>query len=235
MCIKLNKINAQAKLEAESLDDASDEEGGEDDGEEARKAQQEAEEVAAKKSKAKDSNGEDGKENQTPDENDKQEDGEDETVDSLMGKLRDLHAQMRLRHAVNLKKANTEVLCLQTRIANSIQEYSLQDFGLMISPPKIENENENSSSKSSNRSSMGSVVSTNSPWRPLLLTLADLVNSSCLEIEDSFKDMRKNARSIDSNWWKSSLAKHIGWMNTLNTRNEVCVFLCLNIKSLLFI
>jgi hypothetical protein len=217
------------------LEDGSDEE--EDDSNEARQAQRQAEEEAAKKSKGnknnnggEDGGGEEGEDVKDPDGSDAngkkgkggKEDEEDESVDSLLGKLRDLHAQMRLRHAINLKKANTEVLCLQTRIENSMKEYSLQD-GTFISE---KSSSSNSSSGGGSSKSSDSKGNNENPWRPLLLTLADLVNSSCLQIEEDFKTKRKNAEPIDATWWKLSLAKHIGWMNTLNTRAEVEMCVC---------
>jgi hypothetical protein len=220
------------------LEDGSDEE--EDDSNEARQAQRQAEEEAAKKSKGnknnnggEDGGGEEGEEGKDPDGSDAngkkgkggKEDEEDESVDSLLGKLRDLHAQMRLRHAINLKKANTEVLCLQTRIENSMKEYSLQD-GTFISEKSSSSSNSSSGGGGGSSKSSDSKGSNENPWRPLLLTLADLVNSSCLQIEEDFKTKRKNAEPIDATWWKLSLAKHIGWMNTLNTRAEVDVCAC---------
>jgi len=129
VCSLVDLIHSQAKFESETNDDdLSDDEEDTEDSQEAKKAQAQAQAEAQRKKKEEEGGGEEEeggkketdedeneKENQSPEdknkENGKKKKGDDdeETVDSLLGKLRDLHAQMRLRHAMNLKKANTEV------------------------------------------------------------------------------------------------------------------------------
>jgi hypothetical protein len=128
------RFGRQTKLEAEGLEALSEDEDGEDEERHpddqaefdakqkaAREAHATAAEAAAADAEGRtpgvDEGGEagdEGKENKrgggaVP------LGGGAETVDSLLGKLKDLHAEMRARHGVNLKKANGEVLALQRR------------------------------------------------------------------------------------------------------------------------
>jgi len=53
--------------------------------------------------------------------------------------------------------------------------------------------------------------------------LADLINSSCLSIEEDYRNSRKLGELLDNQWWDKIIIKHIGWLNTIKTRSEIAI------------
>ena len=124
VCALLDVLHDQTQLEADGLaqsddEDDDDEDRHPDDQAEYEAKQKEAREAARAEAEAKakkEENGEEeGEDNDDKEKEKKEQSNGAESVDSLMGKLKDLHAEMRVRHTQNLKKANNEVLALQRR------------------------------------------------------------------------------------------------------------------------